>query len=79
VLLIAPPEVAEYFGEKIPWEVSHTDLAILTGGKTDCWTRFVHDSHTPRYIDARGEEPAQMRNHISMSLGIRPVITVKRK
>lgn len=79
VLLIAPKEVEDFFGEENPWEVSHTELAILTGGSTDCWTRWVHNRDIPKHINKNGESESRFRYRCGVSLGIRPVITVKTK
>lgn len=79
VLLIAPKEAEDFFGEENPWEISHTKLALSTGGATDCWTRWVYSNTTPKHVDKNGKSDSRTRYTCGISLGIKPVITVKTK
>ena len=78
VIILAPPEIDDFFGDKNPWKISHTDLALLTGGSEKCWTRW-RDQVRPIHVGNNGKPEKHVGYDISMSLGIRPVITLKTK
>lgn len=79
VLISSPSEIEEYFGEGNPWEVSHTELALATGGSTECWTRWSYGPETPIHVDKYGKVNERMRYHAGMTAGVRPVIAFKNK